>query len=472
MRAQVAKRLIIPVETANRELDSKLLLACCAAERGFSVLLGEKREIHRRMATLPRSIYIGKSVTEKNLDRYRRMKQLGHPIVSTDEEALVYYTVENYLATKVGTETLQLPELLFAWGPENRKIWLEHPARRGARAETIVVTGNPRVDLLRPELRGYWFDEAQQIRERFGKLVLVNTNFGLLNHFRPGWSRERNLLDATAASENQSVDAFDIGLAEHRLTLFEHFQAMLGVLSRAHPEASIVVRPHPSEDHEIWLRAAQGCSNVQVLHEGNSAPWLLAADAMIHNGCTTALERYLLGVSPAIAYQPIVSECFDKSLPNGLSFRASDLGSVLKLTTAALEGAVEEDAPENAASRRELIGRYVESIEGPLASERIVDALESFGDELAEASRPSRFRRLATGTPKVLRRGNARWRIRKAQRDEVRNAYYARLFPDVGVSELEARVDRLTALLDRFSGVRVRERHRRIFEITAHPGSR
>ena len=52
--------LIIPCETQSREFDAKLLLACFAAERGFPVIVGSKKEIYLRIGALPRSIFLSK----------------------------------------------------------------------------------------------------------------------------------------------------------------------------------------------------------------------------------------------------------------------------------------------------------------------------------------------------------------------------------------------------------------------------
>ena len=49
--------ILIPVENQVRELDAKLLLACTAARRGLSSIIGSKRELEARIATFPRSIY-------------------------------------------------------------------------------------------------------------------------------------------------------------------------------------------------------------------------------------------------------------------------------------------------------------------------------------------------------------------------------------------------------------------------------
>jgi surface carbohydrate biosynthesis protein len=56
-------QLLIPVENQVREFDAKLLLACIAARRGFSVVIGSRREMEFRIASFPRSLYLSKSMT-------------------------------------------------------------------------------------------------------------------------------------------------------------------------------------------------------------------------------------------------------------------------------------------------------------------------------------------------------------------------------------------------------------------------
>jgi hypothetical protein len=91
-------------------------------------------------------------------------------------------------------------------------------------------------------------------------------------------------------------------------------------VSKAFPDHTIIVRPHPAELHETWVNAAEGLSNVKVVFEGTVSPWLLAADAVLHWGCTTGLEAFLMG-KPVVAYNPITAEeeKFDHKLPHSIS---------------------------------------------------------------------------------------------------------------------------------------------------------
>ena len=49
----------------------------------------------------------------------------------------------------------------------------------------IDVTGNPRNDLLRPELHSYYGNDVQAIKNTYGDFILVNTNFNHVNAFTP-----------------------------------------------------------------------------------------------------------------------------------------------------------------------------------------------------------------------------------------------------------------------------------------------
>ena len=55
---------------------------------------------------------------------------------------------------------------------------------RATTGTPINVTGHPRIDLLRPELRAFFDDGVRRLRERYGKFALLNTNFSKVNGFR------------------------------------------------------------------------------------------------------------------------------------------------------------------------------------------------------------------------------------------------------------------------------------------------
>ena len=83
---------------------------------------------------------------------------------------------------------------------------------------------------------------------------------------------------------------------------------MLPEIAEAFPDMRIVVRPHPVEKHAAWEEIAARHDNVELAQEGNVLPWLLAARALIHNGCTTGVEAYGLGVAEAVRASETAAE--------------------------------------------------------------------------------------------------------------------------------------------------------------------
>ncbi|NIP25517.1 MAG: hypothetical protein GWN94_14440, partial [Phycisphaerae bacterium] len=92
------------------------------------------------------------------------------------------------------------------------------------------------------------------------------------------------------------------------------------------PDYNIVVRPHPTENQEIYHRIAAQCDRVRVTNEGNVVPWLMATRVLLHHGCTTGVEAYAMGV-PSISYRATVNDHYDLGfyqLSNGLSHQCFD----------------------------------------------------------------------------------------------------------------------------------------------------
>ena len=63
-----------------------------------------------------------------------------------------------------------------------------------------------------------------------------------------------------------------------------------------------------------------GLKNVHVISEGSVIPWLIASKFVIHNGCTTAIESFLLE-KHVISYRPYVDALYDLDVPNKISLQ-------------------------------------------------------------------------------------------------------------------------------------------------------
>jgi len=174
MRADSDPLLILPVENQVRELDSKLLFGCFAVEKGFEVLIGSRPYVNFAMPKLRPGIFVAKSMRRRSALMLKIIQNLGHRIVAWDEESLVRFQSAEYNQWRFSNETFAPIEHLFAWGKDDAKMFKGY---EGLGRTAVHITGNPRMDLLRREFRTVFETEVNEIKERFGSFVLINTNF-------------------------------------------------------------------------------------------------------------------------------------------------------------------------------------------------------------------------------------------------------------------------------------------------------
>ena len=452
------KSLIIPVESQRRELDSKLLLACNAAKRGFSVWIGPKEEIESRIASFPRGIYLAYRMKSGNSKIFKIIRLLGHEIVAWDEEALVHLPPEMYFSRRLSPEAIGLVSHLFAWGVDNLDLWRQYPHL--SPAKPIHVTGNPRGDLLRPELRAFYRQEAEALLNKHGQFILLNTNFNHVNNFYP----DQNLFlpienpdekPQFGRSARGMTFEYAKGFREHKQALFLDFQKLIPALDQAFSEYKIILRPHPSEDQKVYQRIADSCKQVLVTNEGNVVPWLMAANLLIHNGCTTAVEAYMLGV-PAISYRPTVNDYYDDGfyrLPNRLSHQYFNFEELKKNLPQILTGQI--GRPESPAHKM-LLDHYLSAQTGPLACERIADILDMAMERHSELPHPGIYKRL-----KVKRQIKKRYRRKSDKKTDL----LLHRYPHIPVEEMRKRISQFETVLDIRGGLKIKPVFSRIFQI-------
>ena len=460
--------LLIPVENQVRELDPKLLLACIAARRGFSSVIGSHRDIDFRIASFPRSLYLCKSFTISNLKMFRIIYKLGHEIVTWDEEALVHLPPEIYYSRRLSPFTMKYVSHLFAWGEDNAKLWRQYPEFPAGLP--IHITGNPRNDMLRPEMRAFYENDVQEIRNVHGEFILINTNFNHVNSFspvqnlfQPGKNRgEESIFGKAAKGMNRE---YAEGLRDHKTAIFGHFQRLIPALEQAFPNHTIVVRPHPTENQDIYNKISAKCQRVRVTNEGNVVPWLMATTALIHNGCTTGVEAYVIGV-PAISYRATVNDFYDYGfyrLPNVLSYDCSNFEE-LRLTLEKIIAG--ELGATNGEEQNALIEHYLAAREGPLACERIIDVLEGIMQDYPELPKPA-FRDFFSGWWVA----NGRRLIKQAKAyfpgQHNRPEFQRHRYPGISLEELHTRLRKFQHLLGDKEELGIEQLFHHIFRISA-----
>jgi hypothetical protein len=190
-------------------------------------------------------------------------------------------------------------------------------------------------------------------------------------------------------------------------------------------------------------------------------PWLLAARLVAANNCTTLLEARLLD-TPGASYQPVSDARLDMHLPKRISYAASSPEELSELARRAFAGAL----PVRDDDEARCLRNHVAALDGPLASERIVDALVAAGRRERAPLRPGALAWLWGALDGAKR---ARDKRRESQGGEHAHSHalHALRFPEIDCAELERRIVRLASLTGRFSRVRVESRWPHVFALSA-----
>ncbi len=441
--------LIIPVENQVRELDPKLLLACIAARRGFTSIIGSHREIDFRISQLPRGLYLNKSMTDRNLKMFRVMRWAGHRILTWDEEALVHLPADVYYSRRLSPAAIRYVSHLFAWGEDNAELWRRYPHLPPDLP--IHVTGNPRNDMLRPELHPFYAEDVRAIRRKHGDFFLINTNFNHVNAFFPAQNLFKPVQRAGRPAKFGKAGvgmtrAYAEGLRDHKQAILEAFQRLVPRLTADFPELTLVVRPHPTESQETYRRIAAAHPRVHVTNEGNVVPWLLAAKALIHNGCTTGVEAFVMRV-PAVSYRTVVNETYDNEfylLPNCLSHAAFSYADLQAMLRAVLDGQLGAAGGDE---RQALVRRYLAAQDGPLACERLTDVIEKALAEEGPPRAPALPSR-ALGAAYSAGRLIFKKLIARVSSSHAPPEFHRHRFPGIDIEAVRQRIARFRKVLD------------------------
>ncbi len=221
---------------------------------------------------------------------------------------------------------------------------------------------------------------------------------------------------------------------------------MIPSLDQVFPDHVIIVRPHPTENQQIYIDIANDCKKVKVTNEGNVVPWLMAAEVLIHNGCTTGVEAYVMGV-PAISYRARINEEYDLGfyrLPNLISHQCFNINELQETLAKIFKG---ELGAADGDERRALINHYLTPQEGSLACERIVDVLDNTLQTKPELVKPA-LNRKALGWSLATWRRFTRYIRKYLPGKHAPQEFHRHRYPGITLQELNVKIARLQRVIE------------------------
>ncbi|MFP8953865.1 surface carbohydrate biosynthesis protein [Natrialbaceae archaeon A-arb3/5] len=348
-------KISIPLETVVREFDAGIYLSLKLVESGHEVYIGRSTAINHSFDMIDPDIYISKcGPVERELADKIRGK-----ILLLDPEGGIFRTGKEY-SNRINPERLDGVDYYLAWGESTANI-----VEKNSTNTNVVVTGNPRFDLLQPPLRSIYQDRSAKIVDEYGEYILINTKFSISNH-ESGTSPPENELDR------------DESTYEYNANLFLEFIDMIQELSK-HCKDEIIIRPHPSENFDTYRDIFSGYDHIHTIHEGDVRKWIAGSRLVIHNSCTTGVEAALMN-KKVYAYDPVPNSdpTIRSEIPNYISIQREDLDTLIR--------DVKEDVNQGTepyfldSSEKDVLSKYIGNVDYS-SSDRIVNLINSISDD-------------------------------------------------------------------------------------------
>ncbi len=258
--------IILPIELRHRELTSRLATAVHLVAAGATVILGQQWAIFNNIAFWPKSVILFKTLNAIQASNMERFKQAGHIVAAMDEEVMTYRS--NFARTIAPNAFADL--FLAQSEPHAREL------RARSLFNNIAITGNPRAEMF-----DQFKSEAEIIKNQHGPFILFNTNYPTINSI---WGDAEKVYEISAQAGHTDR-------AEHGAWVkweTENREAIIATMDWAKARRKIMVRSHPGEVANYWGR--------DVIKDSHPIPWILAAELVVHTGCTTGIEAALCGV--------------------------------------------------------------------------------------------------------------------------------------------------------------------------------
>ncbi len=348
------KWLYLPIEGITRELDGKLLLAYYAVKNNFNVIIGMQRSLYNYVQVLPKGIWLSKGYPKSSRIKkgpLRLAKEIGHKVVELDEEGLIFN--QNMYQRRINKTHFALLDEIYCWGNRQR----DYIFNIYGDSNKVHLTGHPRFDLVKEKFHGLYKEEVEKIQKQFGEFILINTRFDKYNG-QKGFNLNEPFIK----------------------TLYEHFIDMTKQLSQQYPDYNFVLRPHPRENIHSYQIEFENFNNVFTIHEGSIAKWNLASKLIIHNGCTTGIEAFLMN-KPVISYMPVTSEeHIDEYLANAVSDQVQNIEELISYINHYLVNPKVNEEQKQA--RTKILSNFYSALGDHYAYENLVHLLDMISHKI------------------------------------------------------------------------------------------
>lgn len=281
MKPLLKKNIIVTVEVGPRETIPATYLCAQLAKSGFRVFLTTNRAAKILEHRIENCIFLHKSTIEKYAIRYKKTMgatvcfldaEMGIPIPDKLLEVVCHDRFIEVNSEKYDT--------VFALGEKYKTVMQKMPEFSGVK---VVASGWPRFDVLLHRDGDFFKKEAEKIKQKYGKFILIVSSFGFVtaNEFKLSMSADKEFF----GDEYQNP-------AWH---YFNEFVEMTKKIASSY-DGKVVFRPHPSESLNSWRKLIGNHNNIHIEGGGDINIYISACDRLVQFRSSSTLEAAFLGV--------------------------------------------------------------------------------------------------------------------------------------------------------------------------------
>lgn len=316
--------LYLPVEIKGRELKSHIILSKFASKLGMRTYIGSKPAIYRlvKKKKSKGGTFIYKAGL-KTSELLKLKKKVEKFVILDQEMSPSCFDFKKGFKDRIYPGSEKYIEKYYVIGQLAYEAGIEVIKQF---SQNIVKSGWPRIDMCRSEFAYIHKNKIKELKDKYGKFILFNSAFC--------FNSKKKIDDIFEYTKNHDWETpWDRleGDYNYTLSVLEEFKANIEIFKKLDDIKNfpqIIIRPHPSEDHEEWFKISKSFKNIKVIYDGDVEPWVYACSALLHRGCATSVQAYMAGIP--VGYPILKPDLVKRALPYDLSEHLFNLEEIIK----------------------------------------------------------------------------------------------------------------------------------------------
>jgi surface carbohydrate biosynthesis protein len=311
------KKVALIVDNPLRDLDGLVLVAFHLAQINIEAWLVPMYDQMFDISAIGADLVLLNYIRPNNANHVLDYLRKGIRVVVLDTEGVTGQSAEEFAKVVSTTNLLGLVDLYCVWGNAQKKsLELFNPTL----SKNIIVTGCPRYDFcIAPWIK---YLPSNNLVPGY---ILINTTFATINpKFSSGSTDEaKAMIDIGFSSKFSNQYNADAQIA------LIGMMDLISELTISFPDKQFVLRPHPFESCDLYIKKFSEVKNLTVRQEGTSIQWIKDASILIHLNCTTAIEAHMMG-KLALSPKWLDTKTLHLNEPASVSIQLNDANDFLK----------------------------------------------------------------------------------------------------------------------------------------------